>query len=92
MVPGVDVLIKAGLQVPLMLLLDVTGNAGATEFRQSEPNGSKGWCHVWCYRNINGGWCGTLTRFRGKRICGRAESRCINRSRTPGSANAVIGR
>ena len=24
-----------------MLLLDVTGNAGATEFRQSEPNGVK---------------------------------------------------
>ena len=40
-VPGVDVLITAGLQVPPMLLLDVTGNAGATEFRQSEPNGVK---------------------------------------------------
>ena len=40
-VPGVDVLITAGLQVPLMLLLDVNGNAGATEFRQSEPNGVK---------------------------------------------------
>ena len=24
-----------------MLLLDVTGSAGATEFRQSEPNGVK---------------------------------------------------
>ena len=40
-VPTTDVLIEAGLQVPLMLLLDVTGNAGATEFRQSEPNGAK---------------------------------------------------
>ena len=40
-VPGVDVLITAGLQVPLMLLFDVNGNAGATEFKQSEPNGLK---------------------------------------------------
>ena len=41
MVPGVDGIDHAGLQVPLMLLLDVTGSAGATEFRQSEPNGAK---------------------------------------------------
>ena len=40
-VPNAEVLIVAGLQVPLMLLLDVNGNAGATEFRQSEPNGVK---------------------------------------------------
>ena len=38
-VPTTDVLIKAGLQVPVMPLIDVNGNAGATELRQSEPNG-----------------------------------------------------
>ena len=41
MVPTTDVLIIAGLQVPMIPLLDVNGNAGATEFRQSEPNGLK---------------------------------------------------
>ena len=41
MVPTTDVLIIAGLQVPVMPLVDVAGNAGATAFRQSEPNGLK---------------------------------------------------
>jgi hypothetical protein len=31
-VPGADVLIIAGLHVPVILLLDVDGNTGATEF------------------------------------------------------------
>jgi len=38
-VPVTDVLMVAGLQVPLMPLLDVNGSAGAAELRQSEPNG-----------------------------------------------------
>ncbi len=37
--PITDVLIKAGLHVPVMPLLDVKGSAGAIELRQSEPNG-----------------------------------------------------
>lgn len=37
MIPVVAVLITAGLQVPLMPLLDVTGNAGAAAFTQSGP-------------------------------------------------------
>ena len=41
MVPTTDVLIIAGLQVPVMPLLEVNGSAGAAEFRQSEPNGLK---------------------------------------------------
>ena len=41
MVPTADVLIAAGLQVPLIPLVDVNGRAGAVELRQSEPNGSK---------------------------------------------------
>ena len=36
-VPVVAVLIVAGLQVPVMLLLDVNGNNGAVEFWQSGP-------------------------------------------------------
>jgi hypothetical protein len=36
-VPVIVVLIVAGLQVPLIPLLDVAGNAGATEFTQSGP-------------------------------------------------------
>jgi len=31
----------AGLQLPVIPLTDVNGNTGATEFRQSEPNGLK---------------------------------------------------
>jgi len=38
-VPITDVLMIAGLQVPLMPLLDIVGNTGAGAFRQSEPNG-----------------------------------------------------
>ena len=37
-VPTTDVFIIAGAQVPAMPLVDDNGNAGATEFRQSEPN------------------------------------------------------
>jgi hypothetical protein len=40
-VPVADVLITAGLQVPVIPLADVNGSAGATEFKQSEPNGLK---------------------------------------------------
>jgi hypothetical protein len=40
-VPVADVLITAGVQVPVMPLLDINGSAGATEFKQSEPNGLK---------------------------------------------------
>ena len=40
-VPTTDVLIVAGLQVPLMPLLDIAGNTGAAVFKQSEPNGLK---------------------------------------------------
>jgi hypothetical protein len=40
-VPTTDVLIVAGLQVPVIPFTDVNGSAGATEFRQSEPNGLK---------------------------------------------------
>ena len=40
-VPTTDVLIVAGLQLPLMPLLDIAGNTGAAELRQSEPNGLK---------------------------------------------------
>ena len=36
-----EVLITAGLQVPAIPLADVNGSAGATEFKQSEPNGLK---------------------------------------------------
>ena len=39
--PTTDVLIIAGLQVPVIPLADVNGSAGATEFKQSEPNGLK---------------------------------------------------
>jgi hypothetical protein len=38
-VPIAEVLITAGLQVPVIPLADVNGSAGATEFKQSEPNG-----------------------------------------------------
>jgi len=38
-VPTTDVLIATGLQVPVMPLFDVNGSEGATELRQSEPNG-----------------------------------------------------
>ena len=41
MIPIADVLIVAGLQVPVIPLADVNGSAGATEFKQSEPNGLK---------------------------------------------------
>ena len=41
MVPVAAVLITAGVQVPMMPFADVNGNAGATEFKQSEPNGLK---------------------------------------------------
>ena len=37
--PAVAVLIVAGFQVPVMLLLDVVGRAGAALFRQSGPMG-----------------------------------------------------
>lgn len=40
-VPTTDVLMVAGLHVPEMPLIDVSGNAGATVLRQSEPNGLK---------------------------------------------------
>jgi hypothetical protein len=40
-VPIAEVLITAGLQVPVIPLADVSGSAGATEFKQSEPNGLK---------------------------------------------------
>ena len=33
--PVADVLINAGFQVPVMPLLDIAGNTGATEFTQS---------------------------------------------------------
>jgi len=36
-VPVTDVLIVAGLHVPVILLLDVAGNNGAVEFWQSGP-------------------------------------------------------
>ena len=39
--PIAEVLITAGVQVPVIPLADVNGSAGATEFRQSEPNGLK---------------------------------------------------
>ena len=68
-VPGVDVLITAGLQVPLMLLLDVTGNAGATEFRQSEPNGVKVGVTFGDTVTSRVVACGTLTRIRGEGVC-----------------------
>jgi len=32
-----EVLITAGVQVPVMPLLDIAGNTGAAEFTQSEP-------------------------------------------------------
>ena len=32
-------MIAAGLHVPLMVLVDVDGSAGATELRHSEPKG-----------------------------------------------------
>ena len=35
--PIAEVLITAGIQVPLMPLLDVAGNPGADEFTQSGP-------------------------------------------------------
>jgi len=38
-VPVTDVLITAGLQVPEIPLVDINGSTGATELRQSEPNG-----------------------------------------------------
>jgi predicted signal transduction protein with EAL and GGDEF domain len=38
-VPTTDVLIEAGDQVPVMPFADVSGSAGAIEFKQSEPNG-----------------------------------------------------
>jgi acetyl-CoA carboxylase carboxyltransferase component len=38
-VPTTVVLMVEGDQVPLMPLTDVNGNAGAVEFKQSEPNG-----------------------------------------------------
>jgi hypothetical protein len=41
LVPTTDVFIVAGLQVPVIPLADVNGSAGATEFKQSEPNGLK---------------------------------------------------
>ena len=41
MVPTTDVLIEAGDQVPVMPFADVNGSEGATEFKQSEPNGLK---------------------------------------------------
>jgi hypothetical protein len=40
-VPIAEVLITAGVQVPVIPLADVNGSAGATEFKQSEPNGLK---------------------------------------------------
>jgi hypothetical protein len=40
-VPTTDVLIVAGLQVPVIPFADVNGSKGATEFKQSEPNGLK---------------------------------------------------
>jgi len=36
-VPNADVLIVAGVQVPVIPLLDVNGNAGATVFKHSGP-------------------------------------------------------
>ena len=39
--PIADVLIVAGLQVPVIPLADVNGSEGATELRQSDPNGLK---------------------------------------------------
>ena len=35
--PNADVLIAAGVQVPLIPLLDIVGNAGAAEFKHNEP-------------------------------------------------------
>lgn len=40
-VPGVDVLIVAGLHLPVMPLLEVTGNVGAVEFWHNGPIGEK---------------------------------------------------
>jgi len=40
-VPTTDVLIVAGLHVPVIPLLDINGSVGATALRQSEPNGLK---------------------------------------------------
>jgi len=37
LVPGVDVLIEAGFQVPVIPFMDVTGNTGAVLFRQNGP-------------------------------------------------------
>jgi hypothetical protein len=36
-VPNAEVLIVAGVQVPVMPLLDIAGNTGAIEFTQSGP-------------------------------------------------------
>ena len=41
MVPSAEVLITAGLQVPVIPLLEVNGNAGAVLFRQRGPMASK---------------------------------------------------
>ena len=41
MVPSADVLITAGDHVPVIALLDVSGNAGAVLFRQISPITSK---------------------------------------------------
>ena len=35
--PNADVLIVAGVQVPVMPLLDINGNTGATEFKHNGP-------------------------------------------------------
>jgi hypothetical protein len=40
-VPAVDVLIVAGFQLPVILLLDEAGNDGAVEFRHNGPMGEK---------------------------------------------------
>ncbi len=40
-VPAVDVLIVVGLQLPVILLLDEAGKAGAVEFRHNGPIGGK---------------------------------------------------
>jgi hypothetical protein len=36
-VPNAEVLIVAGVQIPVMPLLDVNGNTGATEFKHNGP-------------------------------------------------------
>jgi hypothetical protein len=36
-IPAADVLIVAGLQVPVMLFVELAGSAGAVEFRQRGP-------------------------------------------------------